>query len=124
MLYEFKEPLSIITTNNSNGYDIDAITHAGTSVTVELLLDAQFNIPIKTGFASTETKLPFAIGDKVFVEGCRLKPSSLVAGEGNFNSADYDYTFYSVTGVSTVNNTVTFSMNDAPGISNCYFRFL
>ncbi len=115
--YEFKEPLSIITTNNSNGYDIDAITHSGTSVTVELLLDAQFNIPIKTGFASTETKLPFAVGDRVFVEGCRLKPLSITNGEGNFNSADYDYTFYSVTGVSTANNTVTFSMNDAPGIS-------
>ena len=115
--YEFKEPLSIITTNNSNGYDIDAITHNGTAVTVELLLDAQFNIPVTTGFASTVTTLPFAIGDKVFVEGCRLKPSSITNGEGNFNSADYDYTFYNVTGVSTANNTITFSMNSAPGIS-------
>ena len=115
--YEFKEPLSIITTNNSNGYDIDAITHSGTYVTAELLLDAQFNIPVKTGFASTETKLPFAVGDKVFVEGCRLTPLSLTNGEGNFNSSEYDYTFYTVTGVSTVNATVTFNMGDAPGIS-------
>ena len=52
---------SIITTNNSNGYDIDAISHSGTTVTAELLLDAQFNIPVTTGFASTETKLPFVV---------------------------------------------------------------
>ena len=115
--YEFKEPLSIITTNNSNGYDIDAITHTGTYVTAELLLDAQFNIPVKTGFASTETKLPFAVGDKVFLEGCRLKPLSITNGEGNFNSVDYDYTFYTVTGVNTSNATVTFNMGNAPGIS-------
>ena len=115
--FEFKEPLSIITTNNSNGYDIDAISHSGTTVTVELLLDAQFNIPVTTGYASTETKLPFAIGDKVFVEGCRLKESSLLAGEGNFNSTDYDSSFYTVTGINTSNATVQFSMAAAPGIS-------
>ena len=115
--FEFSEPLSIITTNNSNGYDIDAISHSGTDVTVELLLDAQFNIPVNTGFGSTETKLPFAIGDKVFVENCRLKPNSILAGESNFNSADYDFSFYDVTGVSTANATVSFSMANAPGIS-------
>ena len=115
--FEFKEPLSIITTNNSNGYDIDAISHSGTTVTAELLLDAQFNIPVTTGYASTETKLPFAIGDKIFVEGCRLKESSLLAGEGNFNSTDYDSSFYTVTGVNTSNATVQFSMAAAPGIS-------
>ena len=70
-----------------------------------------------TGFATTETSLPFAIGDKVFVEGCRLKPSSLLAGEANFNSTDYDSSFYTVTGVNTSNATVQFSMADAPGIS-------
>ena len=72
--FEFSEPLSIITTNNSNGYDIDAITHSGTSVTSELL-DPQFNKPATTGYVTTDTKLPFAVGDKVFVENCRIKPS-------------------------------------------------
>ena len=109
--------MSIITTDNSNGYDIDAITHSGTTVTAELLLDAQFNIPVTTGFASTETKLPFTIGDKVFIEGCRLKANSVLLGERNFNSADYDFSFYTVTGVNTSNATVQFSMADAPGIS-------
>ena len=53
----------------------------------------------------------------VFVEGCRIKPSSLQSGEGNFNSSDYDFSFYTVTGVNTTNATVQFSMADAPGIS-------
>ena len=73
--FEFSEPLSIITTNNSNGYDIDAITHSGTSVTAGTFLDPQFNKPVTTGYATTDTKLPFAVGDKVFVENCRIKPS-------------------------------------------------
>ena len=115
--FEFSEPLSIITTNNSNGYDIDAITHSGTSVTAELLLDPQFNKPVTTGYATTDTKLPFAVGDKVFVENCRIKPASLANGEGNFNSSDYDFSFYTVTGVNTANATVTFNMGDAPDIS-------
>ena len=115
--FEFSEPLSIITTNNSNGYDIDAITHSGTSVTVELLLDPQFNLPVTTGFGSTDVKLPFDVNDKVFVENCRIKPASLANGEGNFNSADYDFAFYTVTGISTANSTVTFDMGSAPGIS-------
>ena len=82
-----------------------------------MLLDAQFNRPINTGYASTENVLPFAVGDQVFVEGCRIKPASLQSGEGNFNSADYDNTFFTVTGVSTANATVEFSMGSAPGIS-------
>jgi len=115
--FEFSEPLSIITTNNSNGYDIDAISHSGTDVTVELLLDAQFNIPVKTGYASTETKLPFAIGDQVFVENCRIKPASRQLGQSNFNSSEYDFSFFTVTGINTVNATITYSMANAPGIS-------
>ena len=115
--FEFSEPLSIITTNNSNGYDIDAISHSGTDVTVELLLDAQFNIPVKTGYASTETKLPFAIGDQVFIENCRIKPASRQLGQSNFNSSGYDFSFFTVTGINTVNATITYSMANAPGIS-------
>ena len=99
-MFEFSEPLSIITTNNSNGYDIDLYSHSGTDVTVELLLDAQFNIPVNTGFGSTETKLPFSIGDQVFVENCRLKPNSILLGQSTLTLLDYDFSFYTVTGVT------------------------
>ncbi len=115
--YEFNEPLSIITTKNSNGYDIDTITHSGTNVTVELLLDPQFNKPITAGYASTDISLPFAIGDLVFIEGCRLKPDSITQGESNFNSDIYDYNFFPVTGVNTTNYTITYSMANVAGIN-------
>ncbi len=115
--YEFNEPLSIITTKNSNGYDIDNITHSGTDVTVELLLDPQFNKPITSGYASTDIPFPFAVGDTVFIEGCRLKPDSITQGENNFNSADYDYGFFPVTGINSTNYTVTYSMANVAGIN-------
>ena len=67
--FEFYEPLNIITTNNSNGYDIDQITHSGTDVTVELLLDPQFNIPIRTGYGSTDIELPFATATECLLKG-------------------------------------------------------
>ena len=75
--FEFDEPLSIIPTQNSNGYDIDAITHVGDTVTLELLLDAQFNLPIRTGYGDTNIEFPFKVGDSIFIEGCRLKGDSL-----------------------------------------------
>ena len=53
--------------------------------------------------------LVYNIGDRVFIEGCRLKPDS-AAGEQNFNSDLYDYNFFTVTGVNTANFTVTYSM--------------
>ena len=115
--FEFNEPLSIITTKNSNGYDIDAISHSGTDVTIELLLDPQFNKPITSGFASTDITFPFKIGDMVFVEGCRIKPASQSAGEFNFNSEVFDYNFFPVTGINSTNYTVTYSMADVAGIS-------
>ena len=37
--FEFDVPLTIVPTRNTNGYDIDQITHSGSDVTVELLLD-------------------------------------------------------------------------------------
>jgi len=108
--YEFDEPLSIISTQNSNGYDIDAITHVGDTVTLELLLDAQFNLPIRTGYGATNIEFPFKVGDSIFIEGCRLKADSLANGEINFNSENFDLKFFTVTGVDTNNYTVSYSV--------------
>ena len=108
--FEFDEPLSVITVKNSNGFDIDAITHSGTDVTVELLLDPQFNIPVSNGYASTGITFPFAVGDKVFIEDCRITPNSQNNGELNFNSENFDYSFFTVTGINTVNYTITYSV--------------
>ena len=108
--FEFDEPLSIIPTQNSNGYDIDAITHSGDTVTLELLLDAQFNLPIRTGYGATNIEFPFKVGDSIFIEGCRLKGDSLAAGEINFNSENFDLKFFTVTGVDTNNYTLSYSV--------------
>ena len=108
--FEFDEPLSIIPVQNSNGFDIDQITHNGDTVTLELLLDAQFNIPVRTGYGSTDIEFPFEVGDSIFIEGCRLTPESFDAGDINFNSERFDYRFFTVTGVDTNNFTLTYSL--------------
>ncbi len=108
--FEFDEPLSIIPTQNSNGYDIDQITHVGNTVTIELLLDAQFNQPVRTGYGTTDIEFPFKVGDSIFIEGCRLKADSLFEGEINFNSENFDFKFFTVTGVNTSNFTLSYSV--------------
>lgn len=108
--YKFTEPLQIIPTRNSNGYDIDAITHVGNLVTLELLLDPQFNKPVTTGYGSTVVDFPFDVGDRIYIEGCRIKPTSQSNGELNFNSENYSYRFFDVVGINTVNYTITYSM--------------
>ena len=108
--FEFDEPLTVVSVKNSNGYDIDQITHVGNTVTLELLLDPQFNKPVTSGYASTAINFPFAIGDKIFIEDCRITPTSRSNGELNFNSVDYDYSFFTVTGIDTTNYRVSYSV--------------
>jgi hypothetical protein len=101
-------PLRIVTTNNSNGYEIENIvaTNDGLSVTLELLNDNQLYKLITTGYGKTETVFPFSVGDEIFIEKCRQQDKT----KDNFNSKDYGYGFFIVTGISPENFTVTFSM--------------
>ena len=101
-------PLRIVPINNSNGYEIDDIvaTNDGSIVTLELLNDNQLYPLITTGYGKTETIFPFAIGDEIFIEKCRQQDKT----KDNFNSKDYGYKFFTVTGISSENFTVTFSM--------------
>ena len=109
---ELSGPLEIISTRNSNGFDIDFITVNGNLVTLELLNDDL----IDTSFGSGNSSFPFAIGDGIFIEDCRLTASTNFAA--NFNSEKYGYKFFPVVGVNTNNNTVTYSMS---GISTGNF---
>lgn len=109
-------PLEIIPIYNSNGYEIDAFSIAGNDITIEL-----FNTPtsyplINSGYGSTITEFPFSIGDEIFIEKCSL--TNQTSSLANFNSSSYDYRFFTVTGVSTGNNTITYSMT---GISTGSF---
>jgi hypothetical protein len=109
---ELSAPLEIISTRNSNGFDIDFITVSDNLVTLELLNDDL----IDTSFGSGDFSFPFAIGDEIFIENCRLTASTNFAA--NFNSEKYGYKFFPVVGVNTNNNTVTYSMS---GISTGNF---
>jgi len=101
-------PLRIVPINNSNGYEIDDIVaeNDGSTVTLELLNDTQLYPLITTGYGKTETVFPFAVGDEIFIEKCRQQDKT----KDNFNSKDYGYKFFTVTGISLENFTVTFSM--------------
>ena len=108
--------LRIVSTNNSNGYEIDDIVaeNDGSIVTLELLNDTQLYPLITSGYGKTETVFPFNIGDEIFIEKCRQIDKS----KDNFNSKDYGYKFFTVTGISSENFTVTFSMTGSKDTLN------
>jgi len=112
------KPLEVITIFNSNGYEIDNISVVGNSITLELSNVAGLTPFIPTGFGSTDFVYPFNVGDEIFVENCRLTDETRALGRANFNSSSYDYAFFTVTGISSINNTVTYDMT---GISTGTF---
>ena len=112
------KPLEVITIFNSNGYEIDNISVVGDSVTLELSNVAGLTPFIPTGFGSTDFVYPFKVGDEIFIENCRLTDETRALGHANFNSSSYDYAFFTVTGINSVNNTVTYDMT---GISTGTF---
>jgi hypothetical protein len=108
-------PLTVVPTRNSNGYDIDDIVYnpSTNEVTLELVnSDNQIYPLITNEYGKQETVFPFSIGDNIFVENCRINNP---LEKNNYNSANHGYKFFTITGISTVNFTVTYSMN---GISN------
>ena len=109
---ELSGPLEIIAIRNSNGYDIDFITVSDNLITLELS-NQEF---IPTTFSGSQSIFPFKIGDLIFIENCRLTPTT--SGLANFNSFNYGYKFFPVVGVNTNNNTITYSMS---GISTGNF---
>ena len=111
---ELITPLKIVPINNSNGYEIDDIVVVeddGSVIRLELLNDTQVYRLITTGYGKTETIFPFAVGDEIFIEKCRQQDKT----KDNFNSKDYGYKFFTVTGISSENFTVTFSMTGLTG---------
>jgi len=112
-------PLDIIATNNSNGYDINDIKISGNDVTLELInVDNQIYPLFSNTYGSSNVEFPFSIGDKIFIERCRIFDEYDTGGNpiirNNYNSKDYNYQSFTVTGISTINYTVTYN---ASGIS-------
>lgn len=107
-------PLKVLPTRNSNGYDIDDIIYNPfqNTVTLELVnADTQIFPLITNAFGDTEVEFPFEIGDSIFIENCRITDVSRGRGFLDYNSSDFDFRFFTVTGISTVNFTVTYSMD-------------
>jgi len=99
--------VELFAVNNSNGVGIISCTYTEPNVTLRL------QTPI-TGF-TTAVPIPFAVGDKVFVEN-----TGVSTGNG-FNSADYGYKSFTLIGVNTafgnVNQaTLTYEVDRDPGV--------
>jgi len=83
------KPVTIRAINNSNGISIDRIQSSSLGIVTCFL-----TTPI-AGFTSS----PFAIGDKIFVEGIQKIGSD---GDG-FNSSNYGYKFFTITNFQNIN---------------------
>jgi len=104
------EPL-VLTINNTNGIKITNLTYTSASRLVTLTLESG-----TTGF-NTST-YPFVLGRKIYVENIGIGST----GSG-YNSDDYNYKFFTITGVNTNigggNATVSYNLDSSvtnPGI--------
>ena len=97
---------TIIPIHNSNGVGIETVGFTTTSATVELTLDTDFSVG---------QDFPFAVGDKVLVEGVGIATTGF-----GYNSSEYDYNLFTLNSVTPnlggANPKVTFILeNDNPG---------
>ena len=97
---------NLIPIDNTNGVGIVSCTYSDPTVTLRLQTPT-------TGF-TTANPLPFAVGDKVFVEN-----TGVSTGFG-YNSEDHGYKFFTLTGVNTaIGNangaTITYDVTKNPG---------
>ena len=79
----------IVPINNSNGVGIGSLAYTPSNKTVRLYLDTIFN---------DESSFHYSIGSKIFVENLNIGVGSTGIG---YNSEDYSYQYFTVTGVST-----------------------
>ena len=98
----------LLAVDNSNGVGIITATYSNPTVTLRL------KTPL-SGFGSMT--FPFAVGDKVFVEN-----TGVSTGNG-YNSADYNYQYFTLTGVTTNPGTVnqaiiSYDVPSDPGVHN------
>ncbi len=101
------KPATIRAINNSNSISISRVESSSSGIVTCIL-----TTPI-AGFTSS----PFAVGDRIFVEGIEKTNSS---GDG-FNSSDYGYRFFTVTNYFALNpDKLEFSVSGLttnPGIA-------
>ncbi len=105
----------IIPINNSNGIGINSITYNSTTKNVTIYL--------KPSFSDAES-FPFAVGEKILIEGVGVASStSTIKG---YNSENYNYSLFTITStdpnIGGSNGSITYNLSeylstgDSPGV--------
>ena len=88
------EDLKIIPIINSNGVVVtDAKTDSFGTVTLDLRAPAPES-GSDSGFFNQGGSFPFSVGDEIFVENIKISDDA-----DGYNSSDYDYAYFTVTGI-------------------------
>jgi len=92
------ETIEVFSTSNNNGIAIEKVESSNSGI---------FTCIISTPISNFTTQ-PFAIGDEVFIEGIQKSSSD----GGGFNSSDYGYKFFEVSGYDNtgINDKLTISV--------------
>ena len=118
------EDVRIVPINNSNGIVVKgAETASNGIVTLELRAPNPETGSGDSGFFNQGSEFPFKTGDEIFVENIKILNDSdgLPTGDG-FNSSDYNYTYFTVTGVNTTggNETISYSISGVGSTGGTY----
>ena len=90
------EDLKIIPVVNSNGI---VVRGAKTDINKTVTLDLRAPLPESgpdSGFYNNSGDFPFKVGDEIFVENIKITDNA-----DGYNSSDYDYKYFTVTGIVT-----------------------
>ena len=91
------EDARIIPVTNSNGVVVTgAVTDSLGTVTLDLRAPNP-DSGSDSGFYNTGGDFPFAVNDEIFVENIKTTDNP----NGGYNSSDYNYTYFKVTGIVT-----------------------
>ena len=100
---EVPNPPRIIATRNSNGIGIVSTSSNGQVNT--LILTQPTN-----GWREDGQNFPFAINDRIYVEGVGTAETSFSGQGGGYNSDQYDYSFFTVLTRSPTSSQITYSI--------------
>ena len=109
------QDIRIVPINNSNGV---VVRGASTSELGVVTLDLRAPLPETgsgdSGFYNQNNDFPFKLGDQIYVENVKIlnDVNGLPTGDG-FNSSDYNYNYFNVTGVNTTGGTESVSYSIA-----------
>ena len=96
--------IRIVPINNSNGIVVKGGSTASNKIiTLELKAPNPETGSGDSGFYNQGNDFPFKKGDEIFVENIKT------TDESGFNSSDYDYRYFTVTGVNTTGGAETIS---------------